>query len=55
MYDLFMELDRQESLRFEESYRFRISMFRSVLDIDGNLLLEVKIKVSLPIVLLDIF
>jgi len=54
VYDLFIELDRYESLRFEESSLFRISIFRSVLEIEGSLLFEVKIKVSLPIVLLDI-
>jgi hypothetical protein len=54
VYDLFIELDRYESLRFEESSLFRISIFRSVLEIEGSLLFEVKIKVSLPIFLLDI-
>jgi len=52
VYDLLME---QESLRCEESARFRISMLRSVLEIEGNLLFEEKIIVSFPIVLLDIF
>ncbi len=54
MYDLFIELERYESLRFDESSRFRISIFRSVLEIEGNLLFDEKIILSLPIVLLDI-